>query len=207
MASALLLALFCLSCARVNADTKGCAAIAAAFVSHSMLAIALGVRDPQSIAPLLPGSEDYWQKQLTWIRSGIDPEYQLAAWVPAHLQLLAGMLLFCSTSLGTLTFYRGFIEVDLMNYYNSQVLLQCGDLRALLFGWHPWSILRGAGYVLLSFELISLTLQWITGRATSSPERRIRRWVAALSFLLADGIVKYTLMEPVRAELHRFIGG
>lgn len=206
-ASAVLLALVCLGCARHDTGLKGLGVIGTTFASHSAAAIWLSMLDAARAAVLLPGAAAYWDKQLAWITTGIDPEYQLAAWVPAHIQLLAAMVLFCVVSLGALTFYQGFIEVDLMNYYNAQLLRESATLESLFLGWHPWSVLRGVGYAFLSFELISLAMGTVGGRSLSSPARRRLRWSLGLAFLVGDGIVKYALMESVRAELYRLLAG
>ena len=153
-------------------------------------------------APLLPGAEDYWQKQRAWIESGEDPEYEVSAWVPAHLQLLGGSMLYSFTSFGVLTFHEGFFEVDLMNYYNAQLLMrsQSGPL-ALALGWHIWSVLRGIGYLFLTFEAVSLALAWVSGVAVASAAARRWRWGVGLSFILADGVAKYVALESVREGL------
>ena len=85
VASAVLLALVCLGCAREDASLRGLAVIGAAFVSHSVAAIEMVTINAPRAALLLPGADAYWQKQLAWIATGLDSEYQLAAWIPAHV--------------------------------------------------------------------------------------------------------------------------
>lgn len=200
--SAILLALLCLSCARADSWAKGIAIIALAFFAHSLLVIGLSYADPERAAALLPGADWYWNKQYTWITTGWDPEYQLAAWVPAHLQLLGVMILYTFTSLGAITFYVGFYQVDLMNFYNAQLMnSSANELQALVIGWHSWSLLRGVGYAIISYEMVSLALQVITGRTLSPWRDRRWRWTIGLGFLLADGILKAFAVESTRARL------
>jgi hypothetical protein len=204
LVSAVALALVSLSCARHDAWIKGVAAIAVAFLAHCAVVVALANAAPKSAAPLLPDAEDYWHKQITWIETGEDPEYELSAWVPAHVQLLGGTVLFSFTSFGAIAFYEGFYEVDLMNYYSARLITHSSNQPlALLTGWHVWSLLRGIGYLFITFEVISLALQFFSGRAVSTRRARALRWTLGLSFILADGIVKALCLEPVREQLFR----
>lgn len=207
--SALLLMMLCLPSAREGNWLKGISVMAAAYVAHCVVVIALSYADPQHVAPLLPGAESYWQKQLQWIQTGQDPEYKLSAWVPAHLMLMGAAFLFSYTSLGSILFYEGFFEVDLMNFYNAQLMAQSNNhALSLALGWHVWSWLRGLGYLFIAFEIISLSLRRMTGvpvgvRTKGATARRLRltRLGVGLCFLLADGLVKVLLLEPVREQM------
>jgi hypothetical protein len=199
--SALLLMMLCLPCALEDDWVKGIGLIALAYLAHCALVIALAYADPQRVAPLLPGAEAYWQKQINWIQTGTDPEYQLAAWVPAHLKLIVAAFLFSYTSLGSVLFYEGFFEVDLMNFYNAQLMAQSSNhALSLALGWHVWSWLRGLGYLFIAFEIISLSLRRMTGVA-SAGRLRWQRVSIGLAFLLADGLVKVIMLEPVREQM------
>jgi hypothetical protein len=200
--SAILLAALCLGLVRENAWFRGMGLIGLTFAVHSVVVIALSAAAPQRTAAILPGAADYWQKQQTWIATGEDPEYRLEAWVPAHVQLLAASSLFTFTSLGTVTFGQGFYEVDLMNYYNAQLLGRSHSAPlALLLGWHIWSVLRGLGYLVLTFEIISLSLAAWSGKNLSSWPARASRWGAGLGLLAADAIAKLVLLDVVRQHL------
>jgi hypothetical protein len=201
--SALALMLLSLPCAREDAWGRGLGTIALAYAAHCAVVIALAQADPQGVAPLVPHGETYWQKQLQWITTGDDPEYSWAAWVPAHLRLLAGTTLYSYTSLGGLTFHEGFYEVDLMNFYTAQLLRHSHNQPlALVAGWHIWSLLRGAGYLCITFETLSLSLQRLLGTSLSTRRCRQWRWGIGLTFILADGLAKALLLEPVRVSLY-----
>jgi hypothetical protein len=106
-------------------------------------------------------------------------------------------------TLGVQTFQRGFFEVDLMNYYNGQLWLRSANRPAgLALGWHIWSVLRGLGFLLLTYEVISLAMQCATGRELAPRSRRWKRWTAAAALLVADGLAKHWLLEPVRQGLY-----
>ena len=199
--SALLLMMLCLPCAREDDWVKGISVIAVAYMAHCAVVIALAYTDPQGVAITLPGAESYWQKQIHWIQTGSDPEYKLSAWVPAHLTLLGAAFLFGYTSLGGILFYEGFFEVDLMNFYNAQLMAQSSNhALSLAMGWHIWSWLRGLGYLFIAFEIISLSLRRMTG-VSQVGRFRWQRLGVGLAFLIADGLVKVILLEPVREQM------
>jgi hypothetical protein len=176
--------------------------IALAFVVHCAAVITLAQVDPQGVAAILPDAEAYWHKQLLWITTGDDPEYHWVNWVPAHVRLLGGTTLYSYTSLGALTFYEGFYEVDLMNFYTAQLLRQShSQPLALATGWHIWSLLRGLGYLCITFEVMSLALQHLLRTPLSTRPRRWR-WGIGLALILADCLAKTILLEPVRSTLY-----
>src|SRR5262249_54083258 len=130
------------------------------------------------------------------------PEGAAQGWVAAQGQLLGGVVLFCYTSLGFLPFWQGLYEVDLMNGYVSQLLVHSHDpWTALALGWHPWSQCRGIGYLFVTFEVTSLSLARLTGVRLSTRARRCRRWLAGLTFLLLDMLLKFYLLDSVRQAL------
>lgn len=180
----------------------GIGAMALAFGSHSIVVIAASYFVPDWAEPVLPTAAEYWNKQEQWILTGEDPEYELAVWIPNHLKLVAAATLWDFTSLGLLTFHHGFYEVDLMNYYNGRLLERSvSPIWSLALGWHIWSLLRGAGFLILTFEACSLAMQFWTWTPISSPPRRAFRWTAGLGLLLCDAVAKAWLLGPVRDQL------
>lgn len=200
--TALLLSPVLWSCAQRNDWRRGMTLLTLVFTCHSAFIIGLVYAFPTTAAQAIPDGPDYWNKQWTWITTGTDPEYELTAWIYAHLQLLIGTTLFSFTSLGTITLHQGLYEVDLMNFYNAQLLHHSREgWWALLLGWHIWSLLRGAGYVVLTYEMTSLSLQFFSDRQNSTWRQRGLRWAIALTCLAADAISKYALLEAVRVRL------
>lgn len=206
--SAILVALLLLACVLTDAWWRGVATLAIAFALHSAVVFAAARADPARAARLLPGADDYWQKQVTWIRTGQDPEYALGNWVPAHGLLLAGTALYSYTSFGALTLAQGFCEVDMMNYYTAQ-LTRATDrpVLAVLVGWHVWSVLRGLAYLVITFEIVSISFGRLTNRTPVPARVRATRLGIGLAFIVADGVTKYLLLEPVRAQLGALFPG
>src|SRR5258706_459538 len=79
-------------------------------LGHSVAAMVLVHADPAAAARVMPGAEEYLRKQLLWIRTGWDPEYELGVWLPAHLGQLGGGILYSYVSLGWITLFEGFRE-------------------------------------------------------------------------------------------------
>jgi len=197
----LLLPLLVAAVAR-DAPGRGFGAILAAFLTHSVLTIALFTQGSERLATQFPPGAAYWAQTYDWLVTGVSPEYELSHWLPAHGQLFAAVLLFTYTSLGLIVFWHGLYEVDLMNSYVSQLLLHSHDSwTAVLLGWHPWSVCRGAGYLVLTFEVASLSLARLTGVPLSTPRRRRRRWLVGLAFLALDCVIKFCFLDSVRRAL------
>jgi hypothetical protein len=202
--SALLLFLPFIALVRNDQPVKATALIALAFGIHSLLAISLAAGDTAALDDVMPGGEQYWQQQETWIRTGQDPEYETKNWLPAHLQLLGGAGVLSFTSLGLLPLLEGMKEVDLMNFYVGRLAaVSHSPAAAVLIGWHPWSVLRGFAYAILVFEIASLSLQQLCGRTLSTARRRAWRWWLGLGLFACDCVVKYFTLDPVRVQLFR----
>jgi hypothetical protein len=200
--SGILLAWLTLACVGRDAWVKGCALIVLAFLAHSATAIALAKEFPEAAAQVMPDGANYWNKQIHWIQTGQDPEYHWQAWVPAHLQLLGGASLFSFSSLGTVTFWQGFHEVDMMNYYDGRLMAaSTNPWTTLGLGWHLWSLLRGLGFVFITLEVVSLAVVCFTGLKLSTFRTRVTRWSLGLGFLAADMVAKSLMTEPVRQKL------
>jgi hypothetical protein len=201
--SAAALLLLCLACVRRDEPRKGIALLLLAFLAHSVAAIAIAEADPEGAARIMPGAAAYWERQRSWIRTGWDLEYEPGVWIPAHVGQLGGAVLYSYLSLGWITFFEGFREVDWMNFYSAR-LVDCSRSpgTALLLGWHVWSILRGLGFAVLSFEVLSLSLGRLTGRELSCRRDRVWRWSAGLALFVADALLKLLLVDAVRQGLH-----
>jgi hypothetical protein len=196
------LLLLCLACVREDAWKEGIAFILLAFLAHGAAAVALSSFDPSAAAKVMPGAEEYWRKQILWIRTGWDPECEPGAWIPAHLGQLGGGILYSYVSLGWITFFEGFRQVDWMNFYTAR-LMGCSrsPATALLLGWHVWSLVRGLGLAVITFEAVSLSLGRLTGRGLSTRRAHLGRWSAGLALLGADGLLKFLLIHAAQRGL------
>jgi hypothetical protein len=202
-ATALLLMPVWLCLVRRDREGAACGMVFLTFAVHSVLAMTLVRLDTAGADHVLLDGPAYWVKNIHWIRTGLDPEYELLYWVPAHVQDAAGMAVYGVSSLGFVPLVRGLYQIDLMNCYVGHLLaVSRSGAVALFVGWHVWSILRGVAYTRLCFAATSQGLEWMTGLTLSTPARRWRRWLVAAVLLVADAILKWLLLEPVRQALH-----
>jgi hypothetical protein len=202
LVTALLLTPVLLAGAACDAPVRGLGAVVAAFAAHSALAIVLARADPEGLARVLKEGPAYWERSQKWIATGVSREYDVAWWLPAHLQLLAAMVVLTYTSLGLIPLWQGLYEVDLMNFYVGRLLAHSQSPGVCVaLGWHPWSLCRAAGYLLLTYEVTSLSLARLAGAKLSSPAARRWRWGVGLAFLGLDAGIKYTCLEGVRQML------
>jgi len=172
------------------------------FIAHSAAAISLTLLDPAAAASLFTGGADYWQRSEAWIRTGVDPERNVAAWLPAQLRETAGMVVFGATSLGLVPLAQGVYQIDLMNYFVGRLIpASRSAVVALLVGWHLWAVLRGIGYTRLVYEATSLTLSRLLQRPLAMQRERARRWAVGLSFVAADLGLKALALDTVRRAL------
>jgi hypothetical protein len=200
--TALLLTPLLLAAVSRDWQGRGLGALASAFLTHNLLVILLAASDPARLDAVCLNGRDYWEESERWIRTGVSPKYDPDWWLRAHLQLLAAMILLTYTSFGLLPLWQGLYEVDLMNFYVGQLLVHGSHPGwAVLMGWHPWSVCRGMGYLLLTYEVTSLSLARLSGVSLSTPRRRALRWSIGILFLLLDGILKWSCLEPVRQIL------
>lgn len=200
--SALMLSFFCLGFVAKDRWPACITAIALAFIAHSAVAVVLSRSDPQRCAQIMPEAGNYWDRQHRWITTGVNEEYKVASWLPAHIQMFLGVSIFSFTSFGTVVFHDGFVQVDMMNYYNAQLTgISNDELRAVGFGWHLWSIMRGLGYLFVTYEMISLAFRFFAGRAVSTRQRRALRWSLGAGFLIADCVIKFFAVDAVRLKL------
>ena len=204
LVSAVLLSFLCIGFAYKDQWVRCLVLIALCFLSHSILAIVISRHAPDVCAQILPKAADYWERQYHWISTGENTEYQIASWLPAHIQMFVGAALFSFTSFGAVVFHDGFIQVDLMNYYNAQLATHSQSQgKAIMYGWHIWSIMRGVGYLFVTYEMISMAVQVFSKEQVASLRRRAMLWGLGIGFLLADGVIKFFSVEAVRNELFK----
>ena len=175
------------------------AAVGLGMFLHCATAIALTANDPSSTAPLLEDGAAYWAKTLHWVQTGESPEYELWWWLPAHVQLVVATVFLSYVSLGVTTLYEGMYEVGLMNHYVGNLVRVAEDpVTALFVGWHPWSVARGLGFLVLTYEVVDLSLSRLLARPLSTRAQRASRWAVGLCFVALDGLLKLLWLEPIR---------
>lgn len=172
------------------------------YLFHAITVIALAYHDPERLAVALPDGRDYWLETAHWLRTGEPGVYEAGSWVPYHLGLAAVVPAASYLTLGFLPLVQGLHQTDLMNFYVGQYLAHVErPTPGMLLAWHPWSVCRGVGMVLLVYEFTSLSLARLTGERLSTPGRRGLRLGCGVAFLVLDGVVKWCGTEAVRQVL------
>jgi hypothetical protein len=171
------------------------------FAAHSAVVILASAQDAGT-ARVLPQADAYWQKTWLWVSQGIDTEYHWQNWISTHGLLLLLVPIAAYTSFGLLPLWQGFEQLDLMNYYVGRLIAMSeSPWKAVLFGWHPWSLLRGLAFLCLIFEASSLSVERLLGRPISTRKRRCWRWGVGLTLAVADMSVKYWFSPLIREQL------
>lgn len=199
LATALLFAPLLVAAAARDSLRLAAAGVGTGFAVRCALAVGLVACDPERLDRLMPDGLEYWRQSQAWIETGVSEEYDVSAWLPAHVQLLAAAAILAYSSLGLVTLWHGLHEVDLMNWYVGHLVLRSRSAWvAVAGGWHVWSLFRGLGFLVITFEVASWSLERLTGAPLSTRARRRGRWLLGLSLLAMDGALKVALMGPVR---------
>ncbi len=184
------------------------AGIALAVGVHSGAAVALSAADPGRAAAILDGSAPYWDRTRHWIVTGADPEYDWRHFVPAHLILVLLVVAGGYVTLTALPLMVGVRELDLMNFYVGRLIAEGNaPWAAVLWGWHPWSVIRGVSYSLLLLSTATWSLNRLTGRADDRPQRTRAMFQLGLTFAVLDAVVKVWITPFVRERLHGVLFG
>lgn len=192
-----------IAAARRDSAMLGLGVLAIVFIAHCVAMISVTALAPDTLAAIFPDGAKYWGESRHWIVTGENPEYELNSWLPAHCLLAVSGAFLTYTSLGYVLIWEGLFQVDLMNVYVGNLVTHSQNVPlALALGWHPWSILRGLGFLLIGYEVCSLSLERLIGIPLSSRRRRLMRWSSGLGFLILDGTVKFFFLDTVQQILH-----
>ena len=200
--SGFLLCLVILSLAWRRRHGWAVACLFTAFLCHNLTVMGTTAVAPEAVASISPEFQDYLDRQILWITTAQDPEYELVNWLPAHGRLAAGVSVFGYTSLGAVVYMRGFYEVDLMNFYTTRLIQRSRNpWIALLWGWHPWSVLRGIGLLMLSYGALVLALGHVSGQRLMDGRGLLITGSIGLSFVLFDAGVKFICLPMAQNAL------
>ncbi len=160
-------------------------------------------RFPDRAAQVVWNGPAYADEMLHWLATGQGAESDPARFLVQHALHLG---VFVALSLATASLVSIFFDTLLLNYmayYVAQVILAAeGAPLAVVMGWHPWSILRVAAFVIIGVVLAEPLLGRLTGRG-----RRLegaRPWLlAAAAALILDAAIKAVLAPWWRLWLGR----
>ncbi len=185
--------------AGLRRDRRG-VALAASAVWAGLVAIGLALLEiarPGSCARLFPGSASYAHAMLAWVDTGQGCEGDLACFLPQHLLHLLSFSFLALVTAGLGGLAMGCVLLGWMGAYTAGLALASGNCWALVVGWHPWAVVRVAGYLLLG-----VVLSEPLGRRGLPPLPGRGRWVAwSLGLCLGDLALKWLLAEWWRTKI------
>ena len=177
----------------------GASLLAATFAAHCAFCIAVSCFMPEIAAATFDGGQAYLEHSLAWIQTGTKPEFEYQGWLSAQILQAVGVAGLGLTSFGVLPVYQGVYECDLMNFYVGRLLSQStAPMVTLSLGWHPWSICRGIGLLLLLHEAVAIAVAVFIGRIAPAPRGALLRLSIACCFLAADVVLKALAMPLVQ---------
>jgi hypothetical protein len=144
-------------------------------------------------ASILQGKA-YQEEMFQWIKTGIGAEGNPMQFVPQHL---LHFVIFTALSIFTgslLSLAMGAVLMNYMSFYVSNVIHASHDqMLAILMGWHPWSIIRVASFVILGVILGEPVICKFSGRDYDDYAGARPFFWAALTGLVVDIAMKAVL--------------
>ena len=153
------------------------------------------VRAPNASADAIFHGPEYAAEMFHWIRTGIGAEGTPSRFIPQHLLHLG---IFIGLSLATaslLSLLMGAVLMNYMSFYVGSLILASNDFStAVLVGWHPWSILRVAAFVVLGVVLAEPLISRLLKRSYRLAQAKLYLWLAAAG--LAGDIIMKAALAP-----------
>ncbi|HSE42540.1 MAG TPA: hypothetical protein VLH08_17365 [Acidobacteriota bacterium] len=148
----------------------------------------------QATAAIFHGAA-YKQEMFHWIRTGEGAEGNPARFVPQHLIHFVIFCVLSAVSAGFLSLLMGAFLMNYMSYYVGSLIANSSDpFLASMMGWHPWSAVRVASFVLLGVMIAEPTICKIVKRDYNYSEIRPYFW-AAITGIALDVVMK-ALLAP-----------
>lgn len=161
------------------------------------------VHAPFAAARAIFHGTEYVQEMFHWIRTGIGPEGTPSLFIPQHLLHLGIFIVLSLCTASLLSLLMGAALMNFMSFYvGSLIVASRNPGVAMLMGWHPWSILRIAAFVVLGVILAEPLICRISKRPYESSGVRKYVWFA-LALLLGDFVMKAALAPWWGITLHR----
>jgi hypothetical protein len=161
---------------------------------------------PERAETAIWNAEGYRDEMFAWLRTGEGAEGDARRFLPQHAAHFAAFAAVCIPSAGAAGLLLGVCLLDYMAFYVGSLCLASGSpWLAALLGWHPWALLRVAGFILWGVALSSVALERM--RAGSWRWRQHRRFLDWGSLLLVlDVLLKALLAGTWREMILRHLG-
>jgi hypothetical protein len=137
----------------------------------------------------------YQQEMFHWIRTGEGAEGNPGKFVPQHLLHFIIFCILSALTAGFLALLMGCFLMNYMSYYVGSLIASSSDpMLATIMGWHPWSVIRVASFVIIGVILAEPTICKIVKRDYNYSEIRPWFW-AAITGIALDIVIK-ALLAP-----------
>jgi hypothetical protein len=148
----------------------------------------------------------YRDQMIAWVRTGEGPESNPGVFLPQHAASTAVFAVTALATGGLVAMPLGAVLVNQMGeYVGALAATSARPGLAIVLGWHPWALLRVAGFVIGGTLLSAVALSRV-GRAPV-PLAAVRPWLAAaVALIVADVLLKWWL-APFWAGLLLTVAG
>ncbi len=148
----------------------------------------------------------YRDQMIAWVRSGVGPESDPATFVPRHAAYAAVFSLTSLATGGALAMPMGSVLMNQMGeYVGSMAATSAHPTVSAILGWHPWALVRIAGFVMVGVVLSGVVLSRVLG--FPYPLRAERRWLQVGAGLLALDLALKWVLAPSWAVLLKGVAG
>lgn len=149
---------------------------------------------------------DYRDEMLHWVRTGEGAESTPAVFLPRHLRNAVVFAAAAVGSGGIVSMPFGAIQMNYMGEYVGAMMARSRQpWRSALLGWHPWSVARVAGFVILGVVFSGIVL----GKLFGFPYSLARQgaWVGVGGSLLVLDVGLKWALAPAWGRLLRDVAG
>jgi hypothetical protein len=178
-------------------------ALTMAIVSTTMAA--LGWSRTRTGGDLFPRS-DYRDEMIAWVKTGVGPESTPSVFIPRHLAYAAVFSAAAIATGGALAMPMGAALMNQMGEYVGAMAAQSASpALSVILGWHPWAVLRIAGFVMIGVVLSGVVLSRVMSFPFSLSAER--RWLAIGARLLVVDLVLKWMLAPAWSRALKTIAG
>jgi hypothetical protein len=148
----------------------------------------------------------YRNEMIAWVRTGVGPESDPAAFAPRHVAYAGVFSVTAVATGGALAMPMGAALMNQMGeYVGAMAAASAHPFVSAVMGWHPWAVVRIAGFVIIGVVLSGPLLSRVRRFPFSIAAER--RWLGAGAALLVLDLLLKWLLAPSWAVLLRGVAG
>lgn len=148
----------------------------------------------------------YRDEMIAWVRTGIGPESTPSVFVPRHLAYAAVFGAASIATGGALSMPMGAVLMNQMGeYVGAMAAGSAAPAASVILGWHPWAVVRIAGFVIIGVVLSGVLLSRVMKFPFSLAGER--RWLAIGARLLVVDLILKWMLAPAWGQALRDVAG